>query len=56
MTGLLFSAYEMTCFGMNGDDFKDEITSFKNRFLELQYCFKENEFGDVAASLFKSLK
>jgi len=39
----------------NDSNIKKEIKSFRNRFQEMQYCFKENDFPDAAASLIGSL-
>jgi len=41
---------------LKGASIKDEIRTIKNRFLELGYCFKIDEFDDAANSLFESLK
>ncbi len=39
----------------NDSNIKEKIKSFRSRFLEMQYCFQENDFPDVAASLIRSL-
>ncbi len=39
----------------NGSNIKEEIKSFRSRFLEMRYCFQEDDFPDVAASLIGSL-
>ncbi len=35
---------------------KDEIVKFRQNFLDMQFCFKENEFKDVSASLLNAMK
>lgn len=35
---------------------KDEIIKFRRNFLDMQFCFKEGEFADVAGSLLDSIK
>jgi glycine cleavage system T protein len=40
----------------NDSDIKDKITSFRGRFLVMQYCFKEEDFPDGADSLIASLR
>ncbi|MCK5099687.1 MAG: glycine cleavage system protein T, partial [Desulfobacteraceae bacterium] len=39
----------------NGSVVKDKIKSFRENFLEMKYCFKKDEFDDIAGSLMKSL-
>ena len=39
----------------NDSNIKKEIQLFRNRFQEMQYCFKEEDFQDVAVSLIGSL-
>jgi aminomethyltransferase len=39
----------------NGSKIKEEIKIFRSRFLDMQYCFQENDFQDVATSLVDSL-
>lgn len=36
-------------------DVKEKIRSFRGRFLDMQYCFRESEFQDVSESLVSSL-
>jgi aminomethyltransferase len=40
----------------NGRTVKEEIMKFRQNFKDMQFCFKENEFTDVAASLLDSIK
>jgi len=35
---------------------KDEIIKFRRNFLDMQFCFKESEFADVAGALLDSIK
>jgi len=39
----------------NDSNIKDKVKSFRSRFLDMQYCFKETEFQDVASSFIASL-
>jgi len=40
----------------NGSVVKNEIVKFRRDFIEMQFCFKENEFEDVTGTLFESLR
>jgi len=40
----------------NGRAVKEEIVKFRRNFTDRQFCFKESEFTDVAASLLDSIK
>ena len=39
----------------NGSNVKNEVKSFRERFLDMNYCFKEDDFEDIASSLMSSL-
>jgi aminomethyltransferase len=39
----------------NNSNIKEKVTSFRSRFLEMQYCFKEKDFPELASSLIASL-
>jgi glycine/serine hydroxymethyltransferase len=40
----------------NGRSVKDEIVKFRQNFLDMQFCFKESEFADVAGALLDSIR
>lgn len=39
----------------NNSNIKEKVTSFRSRFLDMQYCFKEKDFPENASSLIASL-
>ncbi len=39
-----------------GSAVKDDIVKFRSDFMEMHYCFKEDEFEDVTTTLFETLK
>jgi aminomethyltransferase len=39
----------------NNSNIKEKVTSFRSRFLEMQYCFQEKDFPEITSSLIASL-
>lgn len=40
----------------NGTAIKGEVIKLRGNFMDMRFCFKESEFGNIAASLISELK